>query len=113
MSAVLAFALSGGGGHGTSGASTPSSDASTSALTLQTACAEVAPDMAFRVDALRRAADRIRADIAVMKAQANDAGVARATTIAEALGRLADAENNQPGVSRATQQLGKTLASLC
>ena len=70
-------------------------------------------DLAFRVDALRRTADLVRADVVAMVAQGNDADAAKATTVVEALEALADAEEEQQGVSRATRELGKTLASVC
>jgi hypothetical protein len=82
-------------------------------VSLQTACGEIPPDQAFRVDALRRTANRVRDDIAAMEAAGNAADAAKATTVAEALERLADAEENQQGVSRATRELGETLVSIC
>jgi hypothetical protein len=111
--AVVAFLLSRGGDGGASGTSTPTGSAATDVVDLQTACGEVPPDQAFRVDALRRTADLVRADIAAMQRQGNDADAAKATTVAEALERLADAEANQQGVSGATRELGQTLASIC
>ena len=109
--AVVVFALSRGG----DGGATPSSAASASPAqaTLQTACGEVAPDMALRVDALRRTAEAVRADIDAMRAQGNTADAAQATLVAVALERMADAQENQQGVSRATRQLGETLTSIC
>jgi phosphate uptake regulator len=82
-------------------------------VTLQTACGEVAPDMALRVDALRRTAEAVRADIAAMQAQGDTHDVAQATLVAGALERMADAEENQQGVSGATRKLGETLTSIC
>jgi hypothetical protein len=76
-------------------------------------CAEIPPDQAFRVDALRRTADRVRAVITDMQEQGNDADAAQATTVVEALERLADAEESQQGVSRATRELGETLVAVC
>lgn len=113
--AVVAFALARGGGDGTSGASPSSSDATTSPaeVTLETACEEIAPDMTFRVDALRRTANRVRDDIAAMQALGNDADAAKATTVAKALERLADAQDSQKGVSRAMRELGQALTSNC
>ena len=114
--AVVAFVLSRGGDDGdggASGTSTPTGSPATDVVDLQTACGEIPPDLAFRVDALRRTADLVRADIAAMQAQGNDADAAKATTVVEALERLADAEEDQQGVSGATRELGKTLASVC
>jgi hypothetical protein len=111
--AVVAFLLSRGGDGEASGTSTPTGSVATDVVDLQTACGEVPPDQAFRVDALRRTADLVRADIAAMQTQGNDADAAKATTVAEALERLADAEANQQGVSAATRELGQTLASIC
>ena len=113
--AIVAFALSRGDDGGASGAATPSSAASASPeqVTLQTACGEVAPDMALRVDALRRTAEAVRADIAAMQAQGDTHDAAQATLVAVALERMADAQESQQGVSRATRQLGKTLTSIC
>jgi hypothetical protein len=113
--AVVAFVLSRGDDGGTSGAGTPSSTAATSPdqVTLQTACGEVAPDMALRVDALRRTAEAVRADIAAMQAQGDTHDVAQASLVAVALERMADAQENQQGVSGATRHLGETLTSIC
>ncbi len=112
--AVVAFVISRGGG-GASGAVSPSSVASSSSdqVTLQTACGEVAPDMALRVDALRRTAEAVRADIAAMQAQGDTHDAAQATLVAVALERMADAQESQQGVSRATRHLGETLTSIC
>ena len=113
--AVVTFVLSRGDEGGASGAATPSSAASASPdlVTLQTACGEVAPDMALRVDALRRTAEAVRADVAAMQAQGDTHDAARATLVAVALERMADAQERQQGVSRATRQLGETLTSIC
>jgi len=112
---VLAFALSREGDGEVSGTSSPSSDATASPgqVTVQTACGEVAPDMALRVDALRRTAETVRADIAAMESQGNTDDVAEATQVAVALENMADAQENQQGVRRATRELGETLASIC
>jgi hypothetical protein len=112
---VLAFALSREGDAEVSGTSSPSSDATASPgqVTVQTACGEVAPDMALRVDALRRTAETVRADIAAMESQGNTDDVAEATQVAVALENMADAQENQQGVRRATRELGETLASIC
>jgi hypothetical protein len=111
---VLAFAVSREGDGEVSGTSSPSPDATASPghVTLQTACGEVAPDMALRVDALRRTAEAVRADIVVMESQ-GDTDVAEATQVAVALENMADAQENQQGVRRATRELGETLASIC
>jgi type IV secretory pathway TrbL component len=112
--AAVAFALSRGDGGGASGAATPSSaTASPGQVTLQTACGEVAPDMALRVDALRRTAEAVRADIAAIQAQGDTRDAEQATLVAVALERMADAQENQQGVSLATRQLGETLTSIC
>jgi hypothetical protein len=112
---VIAFALSRGGNGEASGTSTPTSNATASPgqVTVQTACAEVAPDMALRVDLLRRTADAVRADIAAMEAQGNADDAAEATQVAVALENMADAQERQQGVRRATRELGETLASIC
>jgi hypothetical protein len=112
---AVTLVISGGGDEGASGTSTPSADASTppDRVTLQTACGEVAPDMALRVDALRRTAEAVRADIAKMVSQGDTDDADRATQVAVALEKLADAEESQQGVRRATRDLGDTLASVC
>jgi hypothetical protein len=113
--AVMAFVL----GRGDDGAvpSTPtpgaSGSAATGAVTLRTACAEIPPDMAFRVDSLRRTAELIRADVVTMQQAGNTADAAQATKVADALDALAVAEDSQKGVSRATRELGQTLTSIC
>lgn len=114
--AIVVFALSqGGDDEGASGTSTPSSEASGSPgqVTLQTACGEVAPDMALRVDLLRRTAEAVRADIATMQTQGNTDDAQQATQVAVALENMADAQENQQGVRCATRELGETLASIC
>lgn len=109
--AVVTFLLLRDDDGEASSTSTPS--AATDVVDLRTACGEIPPDLAFRVDALRRTADLVRADVAAMVAQGNDADAAKATTVVEALERLADAQEEQQGVSRATRELGKTLVSVC
>lgn len=113
--AVVAFALSRDGGDGALGMPTPSSDASASpgGVTLRTACGEVAPDMALRVDALRRTSEAVRAVIATMKTQGNTVDAEQATLVAVALENMADAQESQQGVRRATRELGQTLTSIC
>ncbi len=110
---AVAFVLSRGGDDDASGAPTPSSSASAGAVTLETACGEVAPDMPLRVDALRRTAEAVRADIAAMESQGDTAGAEQATLVAEALENMAVAQENQEGVQEATAALGETLASVC
>ncbi len=113
--ALVAFLL----GRGDDGAvaSTPipgsSGSAAADAVTLQTACGEVPPDLSIRVDALRRTAQLVRADIATMYGAGNTADAAQATKVADALDGAADAEDSQKGVRRATRELGQTLASVC
>ena len=116
VAAAVTFVISRGGDDEVGAASTtPSSGVSASAgtLTLQTACAEIAPDMALRVDALTRTAEAVRADVATMQAQGNTDGAEQATQVAVALENLAVAEKDQQGVSRATRELGDTLSSIC
>ena len=48
-----------------------------------------------------------------MQAQGDTHDAARATLVAVALERMADAQERQQGVSRATRQLGETLTSIC
>lgn len=112
--AVVAFVLS-RGGDGAEGSSTPSSGASASAgtVTLLTACAEIAPDMPLRVDALTRTAQAVRADIAAMRSQGNSADAGQATQVAVALENMAEAERTQQGVARATRALGDAVTSIC
>jgi hypothetical protein len=113
--AVVTFALSRGGGDPASGTTTPSSEPSASPglVTLQDACGEVVPDMALRVDALRRTAEDVRADIAAMESQGNTDDAEQATQVAVALENMADAQENQQRVRRATRELGETLTSIC
>jgi hypothetical protein len=82
-------------------------------VTLSTACAEIAPDMPNRVDALQRTAEAVRADIATMEAQGNTADAQQATLVAVALESMAVAQLTQQGVDRATRELGETLSSIC
>jgi len=112
--AAVTFVIS-RGGDDAAATSTPSSGASASPgrVTLQTACGEIAPDMAQRVDALRRTAEAVRADIAAMQAQGNTDDAAQATQVAVALENLASAEENQHGVRRATRELGDARTSIC
>jgi hypothetical protein len=112
--AVVSFALSRGGGEA-SGTPTQSSGAPASPgqVTLQTACGEIAPDMALRVDALRRTAEAVRAHIAAMETQGDTADAEQATLVAVAVENMADAQEDQRGVRRATRELGETLASIC
>lgn len=111
---AVILVISRGGDDGESaGSPTPSASVSNGAVTLQTACAEVAPDMALRVDALRRTAEAVRADIATMGSQGNTADAEQATQVAVALENMADAQERQQGVRRATRELGATLSSVC
>jgi len=113
--ALVAFVLTRGGDGDGSPQGTPAAGGSASAgsVTLQTACGEVAPDMALRVDALRRTADAVRADIAAMEDQGNTVDAEQATLIAVALENMADAQETQRGVRRATRELGRTMSSVC
>ena len=111
--AVVAFAVSRGDDEGASGTPSSAASASPDQVTLQTACGEVAPDMALRVDALRRTAEAVRSDVAAMQAQGNTHDAEQAILVAVALEHMADAQEQQQGVSRATRQLGKTLTSIC
>jgi hypothetical protein len=115
VASVVAFAFSRGDGAGASDTPTPSSDVSVTAdpTTLQTACGEIAPDMALRVDALRRTSEAVRADIAAMEAEGNADDAEQATLVAVALENMAEAQENQQGVRRATRELGQTLSSIC
>ncbi len=115
VASVVAFAFSRGGGAGASDTPTPSSDASVTAdpTTLRTACAEIAPDMALRVDALRRTVDAVRLDIVAMETEGNADDAEQATLVAVALENMAEAQENQRGVRRATRELGQTLSSIC
>ncbi|MEP6973677.1 MAG: hypothetical protein ABI869_06000 [Actinomycetota bacterium] len=113
--AIVAYVL-GRGGDG-AGAVTPTPSASGSAVTgavsLHTACAEIAPDMALRVDALRRTADLVRADIATMQGAGNTTDAVQAAKVADALEAVAVAVDSQKGVRQATREMGQTLASIC
>ena len=113
--AIVAFAVVRGGGGAAPVTLTPgvSVTSSATAVTLQTACAEIPPDMAFRVDALRRTAELVRADAATMQQAGDTSGASQATKVADALDTAADAEDAQKGVRRATRELGQTLASIC
>ena len=115
VAAVVAFAFSRGGDDGASDSPTPSSDVPVTPdqTTLQTACGEIPPDMALRVDGLRRTAEAVRADIAAMEAQGNADDAEQATLVAVALENMADAQEDQRGVRRATRELGQTLSSIC
>jgi hypothetical protein len=112
---VVTFVLSLGGDDAAS--PSPSSSATATAspgqVTLATACAEVAPDMPNRVDALQRTAEAVRADIAAMRAQGNTTDAEQATLVAVALENMAQAQLLQQGVDRATRALGETLSSIC
>ena len=111
---AVSFVLSRGGDDD---AASPSPSTSTSAspgqVTLATACAEIAPDMPNRVDALQRTAEAVRADIATMEAQGNTTDAQQATLVAVALENMAQAQLTQQGVDRATRELGETLSSIC
>jgi hypothetical protein len=113
--AIAAFVLRRGDDGAVSSTPTPgaSGSAAAGAVTLQTACAEIAPDMAFRVDSLRRTAELVRADIVTMQQAGNAADAVQATKVADALDAAAAAVNSQKGVRRATRELGQTLASIC
>jgi hypothetical protein len=113
--AVVVFLLGRGDDGAVPSTLTPgaSGPAATGAVTLRTACAEIPPDMAFRVDALRRTAELIRADVVTMRQEGNTADAAQATKVVDALDALAAAEDRQKGVSRATRELGQTLTSIC
>ena len=113
--AVAAFVLGRGDHARVPSTPTPgvSGSASAGTVTLQTACAEIAPDMAFRVDVLRRTAELVRADIVTMQRAGNAADAAQATKVADALDAAAAAVNSQKGVRHATRELGQTLASIC
>ena len=111
---AVTFVLSRGGDDD---AASPSPSASPPVspgqVTLATACAEIAPDMPNRVDALQRTAEAVRADIATMQAQGNTSDVEQATLVAVALENMARAQLLQQGVDRATRELGETLSSIC
>ena len=111
---AVTFVLSRGGG-GDDATSSPSSSESASPgqVTLATACAEIAPDMPNRVDALQRTAEAVRADIDTMEAQGNTSDAEQATLVAVALENMAEAQLTQHGVDRATRELGETLSTVC
>ncbi len=112
---AVTFVLSRGGDDAASPppSSSTSPSASPGQVTLATACAEVAPDMPNRVDALQRTAEAVRADIATMEAQGNTSDAQQATLVAVALEHMARAQLLQQGVDRATRELGETLSSIC
>jgi hypothetical protein len=113
--AVVAFVLWRGDEGAAPSTSTPGAtgSAAAGAVTLQTACAEIAPDMGIRVDALRRTAELVRADIVTMQQAGNTTDAEQAIKVADALDAAAVAEDTQKGVRRATRELGQTLASIC
>lgn len=110
---AVTFVLSRGGGDAASPSPSTSTSASPGQATLSTACAEIAPDMPNRVDALQRTAEAVRADIATMEAQGNTSDAEQATLVAVALENMAQAQLTQQGVDRATRELGETLSSIC
>ena len=110
---AVTFVLSRGGGDAASPSPSTSPPVSPGQVTLATACAEIAPDMPNRVDALQRTAEAVRADIATMQAQGNTSDVEQATLVAVALENMARAQLLQQGVDRATRELGETLSSIC
>jgi hypothetical protein len=110
---AVAFVISRDGDDAASPSPSTSTSASPGQVTLATACAEVAPDMPNRVDALQRTAEAVRADIATMEAQGNTSDAAQATLVAVALENMAQAQLLQQGVDRATRELGETLSSIC
>ena len=112
LAAGVTFALSRGGDDDAS-SPTAAASPSTGQVTLATACAEVAPDMPNRVDALRRTAEAVRADIAEMEAEGNTGDAEQATLVAVALENMAEAQLTQQGVNRATRELGDTMLSIC
>ena len=110
---AVTFVLSRGGDDAASPSPSTSTSASPGQVTLATACAEVAPDMPNRVDALQRTAEAVRADIATMEAQGNTTDAQQATLVAVALENMAQAQLTQQGVDRATRELGETLSTIC
>ncbi len=111
---AVTFVLSRGGDDDAASPSPSTSPpVSPGQVTLATACAEIAPDMPNRVDALQRTAEAVRADIATMQAQGNTSDVEQATLVAVALENMARAQLLQQGVDRATRELGETLSSIC
>lgn len=110
---VVAFVLSRADDDAAPSSPSPSASSTTGQVTLATACAEIAPDMPNRVDALQRTAEAVRADIAIMEAQGNSSDAEEATLIAVALENMAEAQLTQQGVERATRKLGRTMLSVC
>jgi hypothetical protein len=110
---AVTLVLSRGGDDAASPSPSSSPPVSPGQVTLATACAEIAPDMPNRVDALQRTAEAVRADIATMQAQGNTTDVEQATLVAVALENMARAQLLQQGVDRATRELGETLSSIC
>ena len=110
---AVTFVLSRDGDDAASPSPSTSPPVSPGQVTLATACAEIAPDMPNRVDALQRTAEAVRADIATMQAQGNTSDVEQATLVAVALENMARAQLLQQGVDRATRELGETLSSIC
>jgi hypothetical protein len=110
---AVTFVLSRGGDDAGSPSPSDGPSASSGQVTLATACAEIAPDMPNRVDALQRTAEAVRADIAAMQAQGNTSDAEQATLVAVALEDMAQAQLTQQGVDRATRKLGRTLLSVC
>jgi hypothetical protein len=113
VAAGVTFALSRGGDDGATSSPSTGTSPSTGQVTLATACAEIAPDMPLRVDALQRTAEAVRADIATMESQGDTSDAEQATLVAVALENMAEAQLTQHGVSRATRELGETLSSIC
>jgi hypothetical protein len=111
--AVTLVLSRGGDDDAVSPSPSSSPSASPGQVTLATACAEVAPDMPNRVDALQRTAEAVRADIETMQAQGNTSDAEQATLVAVALEDMARAQLTQQGVERATRKLGETLLSVC
>jgi flagellar basal body-associated protein FliL len=113
LAAGVTFALSRGGDDDASSSPTAAASPSTDQVTLATACAEIAPDMPNRVDALQRTAEAVRADIVDMRSQGNTSDAEQATLVAVALENMAEAQLTQQGVDRATRELGNTILSIC
>jgi len=110
---VVTFVLSLGGDDDASPSPSSGPSASPGQVTLATACAEIAPDMPNRVDALQRTAEAVRADIDTMQAQGNTTDAEQATLVAVALENMARAQLTQQGVERATRKLGETILAVC
>ena len=110
---AVTFVLSRGDDDDALPSPSSSPSASPGQVTLATACAEIAPDMPNRVDALQRTAEAVRADIEAMQAQGNTSDAEQATLVAVALENMARAQLLQQGVERATRELGETLSSIC